>query len=334
MPPTDEPLRAATPRITAARVVLGAWLLLTVALVAECTPANPTVFRVNVGGPRLAVARQRAQLGGGHRRVTVAVPHDPGPSTSIHSTTRTVSFESPAVRNEVFRDTREAEEPEPQKWAFPVSPGEYKVNLYFAELHATAIGARTFGVWFEGGQVEEALDVFKVAGGQDLGIVRSHQATVNDDQLNVSLTRVHRRPDAQRHRGHPDRPPGQVVRPRGRPRSREPRRRSSTSTAASTSPAASPARPKLSDHSMYDPVTQTWTTLAPLPEALNHVQAVAFRGKIYYLGGLYRFPDLYSSHVYIYDPLTNTFSEGAPMPRAREPAVSPSTAIASTTRAG
>lgn len=70
-------------------------------------------------------------------------------------------------------------------------------------------------------------------------------------------------------------------------------------------------------HEVYDPVAQTWTTLTPLPEFLDHVQAVTVDGLIYYLGGLEGWPGPQADTVYIYDPKTDSFSQGAPMPRGR-----------------
>ena len=66
-------------------------------------------------------------------------------------------------------------------------------------------------------------------------------------------------------------------------------------------------------HQVYDPQTQAWTTIAPLPAALDHIQSVAVGGKIYYIGGLSNWPSPHVSTVYIYDPATNTFSNGASM---------------------
>jgi N-acetylneuraminic acid mutarotase len=67
----------------------------------------------------------------------------------------------------------------------------------------------------------------------------------------------------------------------------------------------------------YDPQSNSWTNLAPLPENLDHIQSVATGGRIYYIGGLNQWPSPQSTEVYIYDPATNSFSQGAPMPSTR-----------------
>ncbi|MGH2755755.1 MAG: malectin domain-containing carbohydrate-binding protein, partial [Actinomycetota bacterium] len=69
---------------------------------------------------------------------------------------------------------------------------------------------------------------------------------------------------------------------------------------------------------MYDPIAKTWSTVAQLPESLDHIQAVAIGSKIYYIGGLNHWPGPDSGNVYIFDTKTNTFTEGAPMPAARQ----------------
>lgn len=71
-------------------------------------------------------------------------------------------------------------------------------------------------------------------------------------------------------------------------------------------------------HERYDPVSDTWEKVAPLPANLDHIQGVELDGKIYYIGGLSGWPDPSVSTVYIYDPKTDSFSQGAPMPAGRD----------------
>ena len=70
-------------------------------------------------------------------------------------------------------------------------------------------------------------------------------------------------------------------------------------------------------HQAYDPGTNEWTDVKPFPEALDHIQAVTVGGKIYYIGGLSKWPGPHKSTVYIYNPATDSFTEGATMPRGR-----------------
>ena len=70
-------------------------------------------------------------------------------------------------------------------------------------------------------------------------------------------------------------------------------------------------------HEAYDPASDTWDEVAPLPRRLDHIQGVAVDGRAYYIGGLVAYPEPAVGTVSIYDPRTDTFSEGAPMPRPR-----------------
>jgi large repetitive protein len=70
-------------------------------------------------------------------------------------------------------------------------------------------------------------------------------------------------------------------------------------------------------HQRYDPATNTWTDVAPLPTAVHHVQAVTLNGKIYYIGGMANATDTETGIVQVYDPVTNSFSTGTSMPRPR-----------------
>jgi mono/diheme cytochrome c family protein/glucose/arabinose dehydrogenase len=70
-------------------------------------------------------------------------------------------------------------------------------------------------------------------------------------------------------------------------------------------------------HQAYDPRTDTWRDVTPLPERLDHIQGVAVDGRIYYVGGLASFPEPAVGTVSIYDPATDSFSQGTPMPRPR-----------------
>src|SRR5688500_9324770 len=66
-------------------------------------------------------------------------------------------------------------------------------------------------------------------------------------------------------------------------------------------------------HQQFDPQTGKWSNVAPLPANIDHIQGVAYGGKIYYIGGLSAWPQPHVSTVYIYNPATNTFSNGTPM---------------------
>lgn len=75
----------------------------------------------------------------------------------------------------------------------------------------------------------------------------------------------------------------------------------------------------------YDPVADTWTAVAPLPEARGAAAAAVANGRIYIAGGSYAClrkgdaaaqpdaPHASSDTVFVYDPYTNTYGEAAPL---------------------
>ena len=71
-------------------------------------------------------------------------------------------------------------------------------------------------------------------------------------------------------------------------------------------------------HERYDPVTDTWSTVAPLPASIDHSAAVEVGGLIYHVGGLSGWPSPAVGTVHVYDPVTDQFTLGTPMPVGRE----------------
>ncbi len=66
----------------------------------------------------------------------------------------------------------------------------------------------------------------------------------------------------------------------------------------------------------YDPITDTWTTKAPMPTPRAGLAIAAVNGVLYAVGGYSAFPtDL--AVVEAYDPMTDTWTTMAPMPTAR-----------------
>jgi N-acetylneuraminic acid mutarotase/glucose/arabinose dehydrogenase len=68
---------------------------------------------------------------------------------------------------------------------------------------------------------------------------------------------------------------------------------------------------------VYDPKSDSWRNVAPLPRNLDHIQGVALDGQIYYIGGLAAWPRPHVHSVYVYDPSTDRFATRRPMPRGR-----------------
>lgn len=96
-------------------------------------------------------------------------------------------------------------------------------------------------------------------------------------------------------------------------------------------PAAYPAWQPISNAWVYDPATNSWKALAPMPTPRGAGQAVALDGKIYVIGGamsnrpghpgtpigLGSPEQLVVGTVEVYDPAANTWQTRAPMPTPR-----------------
>lgn len=62
-------------------------------------------------------------------------------------------------------------------------------------------------------------------------------------------------------------------------------------------------------HEAYNPLTNTWTSLAPIPVAVAYPAMAAYGGKVYVIGGTV--VSTWQNIVQIYDIATNTWSTGA-----------------------
>lgn len=67
---------------------------------------------------------------------------------------------------------------------------------------------------------------------------------------------------------------------------------------------------------VYDPVTNTWTTKAPMPTARQLLAGGVIGGKFYAVGGIDN-GSLFFNTVEVYDPATDTWASRRPMPTAR-----------------
>jgi N-acetylneuraminic acid mutarotase len=67
----------------------------------------------------------------------------------------------------------------------------------------------------------------------------------------------------------------------------------------------------------YDPVTNTWTQLASMPDAITHTQVVSDGSKIYLVGGFVGpYPSTSTGKLWIYNIASNTWSLGPTLPLA------------------
>jgi N-acetylneuraminic acid mutarotase len=69
-------------------------------------------------------------------------------------------------------------------------------------------------------------------------------------------------------------------------------------------------------HEVYDPATDTWTRLAPLPTGRNHLAAAVLNGRIHAVGG--RVGNSFTLTVHeVFDPATGAWVSAPPIPTGR-----------------
>lgn len=68
---------------------------------------------------------------------------------------------------------------------------------------------------------------------------------------------------------------------------------------------------------VYDPITDRWSAVAPMPTARAYLQVAVVNGVLYAIGGYDDDRSAYLDRVEAYDPATNAWTERAPMPTAR-----------------
>src|ERR1700680_3764583 len=71
----------------------------------------------------------------------------------------------------------------------------------------------------------------------------------------------------------------------------------------------------VADAYVYNPPTNRWSAIAPLPTALGSASVAVLQGKIHIVGG--RGTESVTTH-FIYDPATNTYRIAAPLPHPRD----------------
>ncbi|NQV25186.1 MAG: hypothetical protein HQ518_12550, partial [Rhodopirellula sp.] len=147
--------------------------------------SNQPVAFVNVGGSGIPSARISGDTGSGATSIRN--------TGNVFSTGTTIDVGDESIPEgtpaSIFQTQRwdGAGGPEMQ-FSFPVEPGEYQVNLFFAELYGptSRTEARVFDVVAEGTTVIDNLDIFTEAGGGNKGLVRTFTVTA-DSTLDLAF---------------------------------------------------------------------------------------------------------------------------------------------------
>jgi len=68
---------------------------------------------------------------------------------------------------------------------------------------------------------------------------------------------------------------------------------------------------------VYDPTSDSWSFIAPMPDQLHHAAAVATAGKLYIIGGWNNFFGTPQDTLFEYEPTTDNWTQKASMPTRR-----------------
>src|SRR5262245_29796335 len=159
--------------------------------------AATPLYRINCGGPQVAATPNwLADANGSPSSFSNATAGTNDWTftnpTAIDMSDPSIPAGTPAA---IFQDERWDNTTAPEmQWTFPVTAGQYTVNLYFAEIYdgAQSAGARVFNVSIEGNTVLSNYDVFADVGGFK-GVVKSFNVT-SDANLNINFGHVTENP--------------------------------------------------------------------------------------------------------------------------------------------
>ena len=152
---------------------------------ADITMNNESIFRINSGDGAVGTftADQYANVGALYSTSSVIDVSDPS-----------IPAGTPAA---VFQTTRwDAPSGAELSYDIPVTPGDYEVRLYFAEIYSRVfrVGGRVFDVAIEGQNVLDNLDVFAEVGANK-GIVKTFEVTTLDGKIDVDFGHVIENPN-------------------------------------------------------------------------------------------------------------------------------------------
>lgn len=156
-------------------------------------------YHINAGGPEL-IANETWQAD------TFASPsihvNASASASTTFSTAAAIDLSHPSIPAgtpaAIFQTERwDSNSGAEMQWDFPVTPGNYEVRLYFAEIFTgtQAVGARQFDVSIEGSLVLDNYDVFALVGANK-GIVEKFTVT-SDGNLDINFARVTNNPSVK-----------------------------------------------------------------------------------------------------------------------------------------
>lgn len=154
-----------------------------------------TIFAVNAGGPQVVASDSTVW-----EADTAASPsiysNQSASGSGTFGNNKNVNTGSiaPEIPTSIFNTERYDGGGVPMQWDFPVTPGNYEVRLYFAEIYngAHSVGGRVFDVSIEGNTVLPSYDTFAEAG-PDTAIMESFIVS-SDSNLDIDFAPIVQNP--------------------------------------------------------------------------------------------------------------------------------------------
>ena len=156
--------------------------------------ANSQYF-INTGGPDVIGTNGIVWTGDANAGVNAFIASP----TLTYTTTQTVStsadIQSLGAVPALFSTERYSANMADMHWNFPVTPGDYQVHLFFAEIFkgAAQVNGRVFGINIEGDTLIDSLDVYAQSGSSHRALVRSFMIS-SDNNLSLTLLGLQQNP--------------------------------------------------------------------------------------------------------------------------------------------
>jgi N-acetylneuraminic acid mutarotase len=207
-------------------------------------------------------------------------------------------------------------------YSLPVTKGNYKLKLLFADPTSIQANQRRFSVSAEKKEVLTNIDLFKSAGAKS-AYTRTFNITVRDGRLSLWFQGIKGKAIVSAIELIPVSPLGlEWTKVADAPIPRFESMSASVGGKLYVIAGFHTADIKATKRSdTYDPTTGKWTQIADAPEALSHAGAATDGSRIYLAGGFVGdwkgVNTPVTNHVWIYDTQANKWTAGLPLPASR-----------------
>ncbi|CAN0559520.1 unnamed protein product, partial [Ectocarpus sp. 12 AP-2014] len=279
----------------------------------------PLLTRINSGGSEIVVNGQFFESDTYHR----------GDGKSYSNNTINNILET--TRDDIYKSERSTNSNEGTfEYAIPVTNGDYKVQLHFAEIFFGAtnggpdgIGKRVFDVSVEGKPVLSDFDINKEVGTMT-AVVKSYETSIADGELNLVFSATINQPKLSAIELFGNGEIVEVFEPcewRNLANAKEDHIEGQSATVNGKLYTMSGLNEKfkvVEATEIYDPSTNAWSFGEPMPLSVTHGGMAAVNDEVCIIGGFAgNHPGVATDRVQIYNTLTDTWREGPKLPGRR-----------------